>query len=132
MTSRGSESWRHCVVRHRPVVIVLVKIGDATTIECQDIIGLDPDRLGVVRNGVVVVALGTIRTAANRKGGGEIDAGLLARLDHCRAAADDLIWLCTAFDVTRGPLLSRLGASRSGESKPDSHESARDADMFEH
>src|SRR5207237_170934 len=109
----GSESERHCVVRNRTVVILLVKICATTTVDCEDIIGFDPDRLGVVRDCVVVVALGTIRAAANSKSGSEISAGLLARLDHCRAAADYLIWLCTAFDVTPGPLLSRLCASRS-------------------
>ena len=108
----GSESERHRVVHNRTVVIVLVKICDATTVECEGVIGLDPDRLGIVRDCAVVIATGTIGAAANSESGGEIPAGRLAKLNYRRAAADYLIWPCTASDVTRGPLLSRLCGSR--------------------
>src|SRR5476649_1254161 len=95
------------------IEILFVKICDSTTVVCEYIIGLDFNRLSVVRDRVVVVAHCAICAAADSVGSGQISASFPARLYHCHTAADYLIWHCPGFDVTPGSLLSRLCAGRS-------------------
>src|SRR5205823_4434461 len=53
--------------------------------------GIEPDRLAEIGNRTVVVALVAVRRAAVVEGAGEILRLCIFRLDHCRAADDQLL-----------------------------------------